>query len=189
MLDYQKIQHLIYEDGSMEACTEALELLSQPQQGLNEAIRYRLMRNAYYRLKDKKRVIEYGQLSGKYADEYFRDRKILNEEVLNELCKIIQERLVHNGKYNIDINVQIDVWISDKEVGSCICLKNSNGDVEEEIQAPELKEELKRKIDYRMREERWLYYSAVCREIRSAIKENVPDSIYKEVSWNISRSV
>ena len=173
----------------MEACTEALELLSQPQQGLDEAIRYRLMSNAYFRLKDKERVIEYGQLSAKYADEYFRDRKILNEEVLYELCKIIQERLVYNGKYNIDINVWIDVWISKKGASSCICLNNSNGDVEEEIQSPELKEELKQKIDHRMKEEWWLYYSAACREIRSAIKEIVPDSLYKDVSWNISGSV
>lgn len=173
----------------MEACTEALELLSQPQQGLDEAIRYRLMRNAYYRLKDKERVIEYGQLSGKYADEYFCERKVLDEEVLNELCKVIQERLVHHGKYNIDTNVQIDVRISDKEVGSCICLKNSTGDMEEEISVPELQEEIKRKIDYQMKEEWWLYYSAACREICSAIKENVPGSLYKEVSWHISGSV
>ena len=189
LLDYQKIQHLIYEDRSVEACTEALELLSHSQRGLDEAIRYRLMRNAYHRLKDKERVIECGQLSAKYADAYFRDRKILDEEVLDELCKIIEERLVYTGKYNIDIKIWIDVWISNKGAGLSICLKNSNGDVLEEIQSLKLKEELKQKIDCRMEEEWWLYYSAVCQEIRSAIKENVPDSLHKEVLCNISGSV
>ena len=189
MLDYQTIQHLIYEDRSLEACTEALELLSQPQQGLDEAIRYRLMRNAYYRLKDKERVIECGQLSAKYADEYFCDRKILDEEVLAELCKIIEERLVHNGKYNTDIKIWIDVWISNKEADLSICLKNSNGDVLEKMQAIELNNALKQEIEHRTKEEWWLYCSAVCQEIRSAIKENVLDSLYKEVSWNISGGV
>lgn len=169
----------------MEACKEALELLSQSQQGLDEAIRYRLMRNAYYRLKDKEQVIKYGQLSTKYADEYFRDRKVLNEEVLRELCEIIKARLVYNSKYNTDIIIWIDVWNCNKKTGSRICLENSNNDVLEEIQTPELKEEMKKKIDDRMKEEQWLYYSAACQEIRSAIKENVLNNLYKDVSCHV----
>lgn len=110
MLDYQKIYRLIHKDRSEKACMEALDLLSQPQQGLDEeAIRYRLMRNAFFTLKDKERVIECGRLSAEYADRYFRDKKILDVGCLNELCRTMHERLAYHGKNDTDIHIWIDV--------------------------------------------------------------------------------
>lgn len=191
MLNYQEIYNLIHRDQSAEACKIALDLLSQPQQGLDEeAIRYRLMRNAYFKLKDKEQLIECGRLSAKYADQYFRDRKILDEGCLNELCNIINERLVYHGENNKDINIWIDIWISDAGTNLCLSLKNSNGDVVEKIHVPGLWEEMKQKIDYQRDViEWWLYYHAACEEIRTVIKENIPDHLYKEVLRHISGSM
>lgn len=148
------------------------------------------MRNAYFRLKDKERVIECGRLSAEYADRYFRDKEILDGECLNEMCRTIHEWLVHHSKNNMDIHIWIDVWISEEGTNLCISLKNSNGGVVEEIQAPGLREEIKQKIDYQRNVvEWWLYYHAACEEIQSAIKENVPDGLYKEVLRHISGSL
>ena len=181
MLNHKEICNLIYKNRTKEACIKALNLLSKSEEGLEEAIRYLYMRDAYFRLKDKEQVAKCGRLVHKYTEQYFKGKKIISEEILYNQCIIIKDRLIYVGKCNISIMAHVG-----EKNDFRIILENS--DYKENILTPALAEEIADKLNNKIEGERFLYYRAILPEIRSFLKTAIAKDLYSEVKINITRA-
>lgn len=181
-LDYSEICDLIYEKKSEESLNKALSLLSEPAVGIEEALRYLYMRDACYRLGEKEKVIEYGQLSAKYAEEFFENEIILNCANLQNQCKAILSVLQNSGMSDIEIEACVG------EETDTFRLVIKNAETCQDILIPELKREIEMKISKRQREERYLYYRAAAGEISGKIRETVSNKLYGEIVIETQRT-
>lgn len=183
MINYTEICRLIYEIKTKDSCTMALALLSEPVIGIEEAIRCLYLKDAYFRLGQKEKVMEYGRLANKCAEDFFSDKKILNTTNLYNQCMAIQANLKKIGKCDI----KIDTYI--KKTQDVFGVRLDNSEIYQEVLTSDLRQEIKRKICYRQRDERFWYYKALSREISNNIKEIVASDLYDRIILHINRTV
>lgn len=184
LFDYREVCNLIYREKTKEACITALELLSNTEQGIGEALRYLYMRDAYKRLGEKEKVIKYGRLSRKYAEDYFQKEIILTNELLHNQCNILKNILLDIGKSDIIMEAFIKRQMNDVRIH----LEKNNIIMTKNILADDLLQELERIVNGKMREEQYLYYTAAFKEIYCIIQENIPKDLYSEIVIHITRS-
>lgn len=183
MIDFCKVCNLIYEDKTKESCLTALELLAVPAYGIEEAMRLLYMRDAYFQLKQKEKVIEYGRLANEYMEDFFKNKNLLDSENLNDQCIEIKDTLLDN-----DIcDIKIEACVQEEKDTFKIVLENPV--YNKGLLTSNLKQEIDVKIGTRRREERYLYYKAVAKELLRKIEEIVPRKLYGKVQININRIV
>lgn len=182
-MNYSKICNLIYSEKTEEACIIALDLLSKPASGIDEALRYLYMRDASYRLGEKENAIKYGCLMRRCLKDFFDDKKILSTHGLNSLCTIIKNKLECIGTCDISIDIRVK---EDKTIFKItLCRDKFCTD----ILISDLEREFDSKINNRIRDERYLYYRAVANEISDSIKQLVPSNLYGNVVIHTNRVV
>ena len=181
MLDYKMLDELIHEQKNKEDCKYALELLQEHQEGWDEILRYSYMKNAYFRLGEKEKVIKCGKRETECFEQYFADKNVLSEEVLCAQCNAIEQKLSECGSCNI----HIDAHVNRKDAELFISLK----DKEINISTVCVEEEVKKICKKRSREEIYILFRAIVREIKKAVEETIRIDLYKEVKIHVSKSV
>ena len=139
------------------------------------------MRDAYFRLGNKDKVIECGQLANTYAEEFFCSKKILDSINLYNQCMVIKSNLENIGMCDIKINAYIRVQNNTFEIAL------HKDKFYKGVLIIASKQEVEEKINYRSREERYLYYKAIADEISQKIKEIIPKNLYGDIIINTSR--
>lgn len=181
VINYSKICNLIYSQKTKNACALALDLLSEPAIGIDEALRYLYMRDACYRLGEKEKVIEYGHMAKQCAKEFFDDNNVLDINNLYNQRAAIKLKLQDIGI--CDIEMYINAETNTFRIDLCrekFCLNILISDLEKEIDSI---------IRNRIRDERYFYYREAADEIVKNIKEVVSPTLYGRIIVNTSRSV
>ncbi len=183
VINHSKICNLIYSQKTKKACAMALDLLSEPATGLDEALQYLYMRDAYYRLGEKEKVKKYGCLAKQCAKKYFHGRNIFDMNNLYNQSVVIRDELENIGICDIEI----EIFIKEEIDRFRIILYRE--EFYKDILISDLEKELNLKIKNRIRDERYFYYREAADEIVKNIKEIVSPNLYGEVLISISRSV
>ena len=185
MLDYGKICALIYEEKSEEECEYALELLKDPQEGMDEILRYLYMKNAYFRLGEKEKIIECGKKEEECFIKYFEKKKVLTDNVLNIQYSAIKQELLKQG----ECDIIIDAHVSRSDVEMFIGLKKEEKTIEKNLLTDALQEETRKLFENKRQEEIYILCRAVVRELQKTVKEKIEENIYHEVILHVSRGV